>query len=32
MLNRTKITLKMNKSEPNIPCSLKTLNVDNSSK
>ena len=27
-----KITVKVNKSEPNIPCSHETLNLDNSSK
>ena len=33
MLIRTKITLKVNKSEePSIPCSRETLNLDNSSK
>ena len=32
MLIRTTITLKVNKSEPNIPCSHETLNLDNSSK
>ena len=32
MLIRTKITLKVNKSELNIPCSHETLNLDNSSK
>ena len=32
MLIRTKITLKVNKSEPNIPCSHETLGPDNSSK
>ena len=32
MLIRTKITVKVIKSEPNIPCSHETLNPDNSSK
>ena len=32
MLIRKKITLKVNKSEPNIRCSRETLNLDNSSK
>ena len=32
MLIRTKITLKVNKIEPHIPCSYETLNLDNSSK
>ena len=32
MLIRTKITVKVNKSAPNIPCSHQTLNLDNSSK
>ena len=32
MLIRTKITVKVNKSEPNIPCSHKTSILDNSSK
>ena len=32
MLIQTKITLKVNKSKRNIPCSHETLNLDNSSK
>ena len=32
MLIRTKVTVKVNKSEPNIPCSYEFLNLDNSSK
>ena len=32
MLSRTRITVKVNKSEPNIPCSHETLTLDNSSK
>ena len=32
MFIRTEIKLKMNKSEPNIPCSQETLNLKNSSK
>ena len=32
MLFRTKITLKVNKSEPNIQCSHETLNLNNSLK
>ena len=32
MFIRTKITIRVNKSEPNIPCSHETLNLDNSSK
>ena len=32
MLFRTKFTLKVNKSEPKIPCSHETFNLDNSSK
>ena len=32
MLIRAKITLKVNKSEPNITCSLETLNLENSTK
>ena len=31
MLIRTKITVKVNKSEPNIPCSHKSSILDNSS-
>ena len=31
MLIRTKIALKLNKSEPNIPCSHEILKRDNSS-
>ena len=32
MLIRTKIPIKVNKSEPSTPCSHETLNLDNSSK
>ena len=32
MLIQTKITIKVNKSEPNIPFSHETLTLDNSSK
>ena len=32
MLIRTKITLKVNKSEPNIPCSHESLSLGKSSK
>ena len=32
MLIRTKITVEVNKSTPNIPCSYETFNPDNSSK